>query len=346
MTRVGIVGYGMAGRDIHRGPLLEAGCDVVAVVTGNPERAEQAREDLPGVAVHATLEDLLASPEPLDLVVVASPSFAHAANAHAVLDAGIPVVVDKPFALDASEALAVVEHAEQAGVPLSVFQNRRYDPEFTTLASVVERGLVGEAFRFEHRWERWRPVPRTRWREQLPAAEGGGILLDLGTHVVDAAVHLFGEVTTVFATIGAITTPADDDVLLVCRHGGGMVSVLGTSSVAGAPGPRVRLLGTSAAYVLSNLEPEPSTVAELASADGATGWLYRGDAREPVATVAGSQADYYRAVVAALGSADPQAAMPVDPYDAVHVMAVLDAARASAAENAVVTVVTPGRRPH
>jgi predicted dehydrogenase len=347
MSRVGIVGYGMAGRDIHRGPLTEAGWEIAAVVTGNAERAEQARSDTPGVEIRPTIDALLADRDELglDLVVIASPSGAHAPNAHAAIVAGVPVVVDKPFALDADQALEVVDHAEREGVPLSVFQNRRYDPEFRTLADVVARGAVGEVIRFEHRWERWRPVPKDRWRERLPADQGGGIVLDLQTHVVDAAVRLFGPVGSVFASIRSITTDADDDAFLALLHESGVESHLITSSVAGAPGPRVRLLGREAAYLLANLEPEPSTFAELANADGSTGWLYRGDEREPVPTVAGGQDEYYRQVATALGAPDPQAAMPVDPHDAVHVMAVIDAARIASDEQRVVEVITPGVRP-
>lgn len=344
MTRVGIVGYGMAGRDIHRGPLLRAGCEIVAVVTGNPERAAQAHADLPGVVVHASLAGMLDAGG-LDLVVVASPSAAHVENAWAVVEAKIPVVVDKPLALNAEDAIDLVDFAIREGVPFTVFQNRRYDPEFTTLAQVVRSGVLGEAFRFEHRWERWRPEPKDRWRERLTADEGGGLLLDLHSHLVDAGVQLFGEVESVLATMASRSTVADDDTFLLCRHTSGVLSHLSTTSLAGAPGPRMRLLGTQAAYVLATIAPEMVTFPDLADAPGATGWVYRGEEREPVPTVPSDQSDFYTAVRAALASSDPQDAMPVDPYDAVHVMAVLDAARISARGERVVDVITPGRRP-
>ena len=343
MTRVGLAGYGFAGRDIHAPLLFEAGCSVVAVSTGNPERAAAAQDDLPGVQVVPGLEELLAVPD-LDLVVLATPSGAHAAQVRQVVDAGLACVVDKPLAVDAGSAATVVRHAEGAGVPLTVFQNRRYDAEQATVARVVADGLVGTPFRYEMRWERWRPVPKDRWRENAAAAEGGGILLDLHSHLVDAAVQLFGPVATVFATVEARTTPAEDDAFLVCRHAGGVVSHLGATSLSGAPGPRVRLLGTEAAYVLADFPGEVHVWTGQADADDQhSGWLHRGEEREPVQRAESGQADLYRAVVAALEAADPQAAMPVDPWDAVHTLAVIDAARVSAAEERVVTVHTPAR---
>ncbi len=341
MTRVALAGYGFAGRDIHAPLLAEAGCEVVAVSTRNPLRAAAARDDVPGVEVVPGLDELLAVPG-LDLVVLATPSGGHAEQVRAVVDAGVACVVDKPLAVDASSAAEVVRHAAVAGVALTVFQNRRYDAEQATVARVVAEGLVGEPFRYEMRWERWRPVPKERWRERASPSEGGGILLDLHSHLVDAAVQLFGPVATVFATVDARTTPAEDDAFLVCRHAGGVVSHLAATSLSGAPGPRVRLLGTRAAYVMADFTGEVHVWSGQADADAAhSGWLYRGDSREPVERSGSGQADLYRAVAAALASDDPQAAMPVDPWDAVHTLVVIDAARVSAAEQRVVTVQTP-----
>ena len=341
MMRVALAGFGASGQTIHAPLLHEAGCDVVAVSTSDSTRADAARAEFPGTEVVLRLDDLLVVPG-VDLVVLATPSGGHAAQVRAVVDAGIACLVDKPLAVDAAEAAAVVRYAEAARVPLTVFQNRRFDAEHATVARVVADGLVGTPFRYEMRWERWRPVPKERWREQASATEGGGILLDLHSHLVDAAVQLFGPVETVFATVDARTTPAEDDAFLVCRHAGGVVSHLGATSLSGAPGPRVRLLGTQAAYVMADFTGEVHVWDGQADADPEhSGWLYRGDQREPVVRAASGQADLYRAVAAALASPDPQAAMPVDPWDAVHTLAVIDAARVSAAEERVVTVHTP-----
>jgi predicted dehydrogenase len=191
-VRVGLVGYGMAGRTIHAPLLREAGLEVTVVATSDPGRRRELAEDLPGAEAVDTSADLLARADRVDVVVLASPTGVHVAQALEAIDAGLPVVVDKPLATDAAGALRVVEHAERAGVPLTVFQNRRWDAEQLTLRGLLEAGRLGEVFRFERRWERWRPHPKDRWKENAPAAEGGGLLLDLGSHLVDSAVQLFG----------------------------------------------------------------------------------------------------------------------------------------------------------
>lgn len=332
--RVGLAGYGLGGRHFHAPPLREAGLQVVSVATRDPGRSAQVRTDLPEAAVVPDLDALLQ--QDLDLVVLSTHTGVHAAQAIQVLGAGIPVVVDKPLGVDAREARAVVDTAAATGVPLTVFQNRRFDPGHATLRALLAEGRLGQVYRHEFRWERWRPEPRHRWREDLPPTGGGGILLDLGTHVVDAAIDLFGPVTSVYAEIVSRTTVADDDDFLACRHESGVVSHLGATSVSAAPGPRLRVLGSEAAYLLGGLEGEPVAFPELADADSRhAGWLYRGSEREPVPAVPATHADFYRGVARALASNDPQSAMPVDPSDAVRVMEVLDAARVSAERGTV-----------
>lgn len=342
-TRVGLAGYGMAGRQIHAPILVRAGLEIAAVSTSSPERRAAVEEDHPGAVVVPDLEALL-QVEGLDLIVLATPSGDHAAHALTVIEAGRALVVDKPLAVDADSALEVVDAAEQAGVPLTVFQNRRYDAEQATLAEIVRSGAIGDVYRAELRWERWRPEPKQRWREQADPQQGGGILLDLHSHLVDGAVHLFGEVETVYAEVHARTTNAEDDAFLACRHTSGVFSHLSATSVSGAPGPRVRVLGSRGAFVLNQFEAEPNIFPELRDEEGYAGWLYRGEDREPVARQQSHQADFYTAVARALASDDPAGNMPVDPRDAVHTAAVIDAARVSAEGRRVVDVITPGER--
>lgn len=346
MVRAGLVGYGFAGRDIHAPLMRAAGIEVAAVQTSNPQRRRQVAADLPAAQVAGDLEELLAVPG-LDLVVLASPSGVHAGQAAHVMEAGLPLVVDKPLAVDAPSALAVVDAAAAAGVPLTVFQNRRFDAEHATMLEVVRSGQIGTVYRAELRWERWRPEPQDRWREHFAASEGGGIMLDLHSHLVDAAVQLLGQVLTVYAEVEARTTVAEDDAFLACRHVGGATSHLSASSVAAAPGPRVRVLGSRGAFLLNAFEHEPNIYPDLADREPSqAGWVFWGQERTPARRVEGGQADFYRAVVAALASGDAQAGMPVDPRDAVHTLAVIDAARASGASGEVVDVVTPGAAPH
>jgi len=318
---------------------------IAAVSTANPQRAAQVSSEVPRAQVVADLDALLAV-QGLDLIVLATPSGSHAAQARQCIDAGISVVVDKPLATDATQAFGVVEAAQAAGVALTVFQNRRFDAEHVAARETVASGVLGEVFRHEFRWERWRPSPKDRWRENASAADGGGILLDLHSHMIDAAVDIFGPVSTVYAEIAGRTTTAEDDAFLACRHTSGVVSHLGATSVSAAPGPRVRILGLSGAFLLNEFEDDRGGIyPDLADPDGRhCGWIFRGEQRTAVPRPAVGQVDFYRQVRHALGTRNPQAAMPVDPYDAVHGLAVIDAARASVAHGAVEQVHTPGQR--
>jgi predicted dehydrogenase len=344
MTSVGLAGFGSSGQGIHAPLLHQAGMTIAAVSTADPERAEQVRVQVPGALVVTDLDALLAVAG-LDLIVLATPSGLHARHARQCIDAGIAVVVDKPLATDATQAFAVVDAARAAGVALTVFQNRRFDAEHVAARATVASGRLGEVFRHEFRWERWRPAPKDRWRENASAAAGGGILLDLHSHMIDAAVDLFGPIDTVYAEVAARTTAAEDDAFLASRHGSGMTSHLGATSLCAAPGPRVRILGTRAASLLNQFEADAGIYPDLADGDAARcGWVYEGTQRTPVTRPAAGQVDFYRSVQRALGVSDPQGAMPVDPYDAVHTAAVIDAARVSAVQGTVVQVVTSGRR--
>ena len=329
----------------HAPLVVAAGLDLVAVSTASRERAAQVSAEHPDALVVPDLAQLLDVPD-LDLVVLASPSGVHAEQVRQVVASGHAVVVDKPLAVDASSALELVDVAAHDGVPLTVFQNRRYDPEFRTMQAVLASGQLGDVLRAELRWERWRPVSRERWRENASPKEGGGILLDLFTHLVDQAVIMFGPVLTVYGEVASHTTTADDTGFLSCTHEGGVVSHLGATSVSAAPGPRVRLLGNRAAYLMAAQEGEETAFTEWQPADeGHIGWLVRGSERTPVPAQHGNQADFYREVAVALRAPEPQAAMPVDPRESVHVLAVLDAARISATNASVVEVLTPGDAP-
>lgn len=332
--RVGIVGYGGAGRGIHARLVREAGHTVTAVVVRSPERRAAAAQDWPGVHLHDDLAALVADRDAYDVVVVASPTALHAEHVATVAAAGLPVVADKPLALDSASARAVVEAAEAAGAPLTVFQNRRWDPEQLTLRSVLEGGGLGTVHTFERRWERWRPVPQQRWKENDPV--GGGLLLDLGPHLVDSATQLFGPVTSVWAELRSLTTPTEDDVFLVLHHapdasGNAVVSRLWAGSVVGAPGPRTRVLGTAGAYVVTTFENDasPFEVLDDGAPEGTEGWLTHGRERAAVPRADGGHADFYRTVADWVLAGGP---VPVDPWDAVRTAEVLDAARRSAAE--------------
>jgi len=335
--RVGLVGYGSAGRGIHARLLREVGAEVARVVTRNPARATAAGRDWPGVAVDPDVPSLLAHAAELDVVVVASPTGDHVEHVSQALAAGAWVVVDKPLATTADEAAALARLGAEAGGRLTVFQNRRWDPEQLTLRRLLEAGELGTVHRFERRWERWRPVPQDRWKENDTRA--GGLLLDLGAHLVDSAVQLFGPVARVHAELRSLTTPAEDDVFLALTHtprpeGSAVISHLQAGGLVGAPGPRTRVLGDRGAYLVTNFEGEATPFSVLDEGDDAhEGWLVHGDERVPVRRAPGGHPDFYRAVEAWVRGSGP---VPVDPADAVVTSRVLDAARVSAREHRAV----------
>ncbi|WP_125777383.1 Gfo/Idh/MocA family oxidoreductase [Antribacter gilvus] len=342
--RMAIVGYGGAGRQIHARLAREAGMSVTAVVTRDPGRRVQAAGDWPGARLHPDLTSLLADPSAYDLVVIASPSGSHAEHAAQVAASGVPFVLDKPIATTAAEARRVVSAAASTGTPFTVFQNRRWDPEQLTLVGLLRRGELGDVHTFERHWERWRPRPQQRWKEN--DLSGGGLLLDLGPHLVDSATRLFGRVQSVSAELRALSTPTEDDVFLVLHHapGGGVaaspqavVSRLWAGSLVGAPGPRTRVLGSGGAYLVTSFEADasPFEVLDETAPEGTHGWLTRGRERTPVPAAPGSHADFYRAVEEWL-TGDGQ--IPVEPADAVRTAEVLDAARVSAKEGRTVPV--------
>ena len=349
--RVAVVGYGLSGSVFHA-PLIASteGLAVATVVTGNSRRQEQVRRDHPDADVLSDADLLWDRPAEHDLVVIAAANDVHTRLAREGLDAGLPVVVDKPVAPTAAEARDLIQHADKLGLLLTVFQNRRWDSDQRTLRKLITSGELGEILRYESRFERWRPrlAPGRVWRESTPAAQGGGVLLDLGSHLVDQALVLFGPVTHAYAEIdhrrGGVS---DDDDFLALRHQSGVLSHLWASAVAGAPGPRLRVLGPQAAYVVSELDGQEDALRSGLHPRGSDTWgvepesrwgrLVRGEQTEPVASERGTWPCFYSGVARSLRDGVPP---PVDPRDAAATLDVLEAARRSAGDRSVVPMPT------
>lgn len=334
--RTALIGYGLAGRVIHR-PLIEAVEDlaVTHVVTSDPQRREQAAQDLPGVRLLATPDELWQHADRVDVVVVATPNDVHASLATAALDLGKAVVVDKPFALTSSEAAAVAAHAARLGLPLSVFHNRRWDSDTLTARELMTGGRLGTVHRLEARFTRFRPQVQQRWREQ---PGGGGVLLDLGTHLVDQAVHLLGPVTTVYAEVRARRTAAqvDDDCLLALTHTSGASSLLWCSAAAPWTGPRLVLQGSAAGWVKDGLDgQEDAQRRGGVPAPEPDGALWDEHGAHAVPSVRGDWTAFYRGFA---GAVHGENAVPVDPGEAVRVLQVLEAAAVSSDTGSVVAV--------
>ncbi|MEV0155220.1 Gfo/Idh/MocA family oxidoreductase [Micromonospora sp. NPDC050686] len=345
--RVGLLGYGVAGRVFHA-PLIAAtpGLRLTAVVTGNTERREQVRREHPDTRLLDDAGQLWADPDALDLVVVATPNRQHVPQAGAAVAAGLPVVVDKPLAATAAEGRALVDEAQRRGVPLTVFQNRRWDGDFLTARRLIEAGELGRVTRFESRFERWRPAIKPGWRESGTADEAGGVLYDLGAHLIDQAVQLFGPVERVYAEVDRRRPGArvDDDAFVALTHTGGVRSHLWMSAVAAQLGPRLRVLGDRAAYRTYGLDVQEAALRDGGRPD-APGWgevdpdrygqLGAEGELRPVPTEPGRYQDFYALVATALRDGAP---MPVDPRDAVTTVELIELAHRSAQIGAVLPV--------
>lgn len=344
--RVALIGYGLAGEAFHA-PLIaaEPGLALAAVVTRDPQRRARASERHPGVELLASADEVWARAGNFDLIVVASPNATHVGFAREAIDAGLDVVVDKPLAASAQEAEELVAYAQARGRLLIPFHNRRWDGDFLTLQRLIELGALGDVARYESRFERWRPAVRDGWRERAEPEAAGGLLYDLGVHLIDQALVLFGPAVHVYAELDARRQDAqvDDDVFVAVTHAGGVRSHLSATMLAGHLAPRLRVLGTAASFVKDGLDVQEAQLREGRTPDqpgfgtedpSAWGALYAGDETQAIETEPGRYTGFYAGVVTALRGG----ALPVTPQDAVAALRVIDAARASAADGRVVTL--------
>jgi scyllo-inositol 2-dehydrogenase (NADP+) len=346
--RVAIAGYGLAGRMFHA-PLVAAteGLRVAAVVTNDPTKREALAAEHPGAVAVNDLRDAL---DDVDLVVVASPNRFHVELAREAIDAGRHVVVDKPLAVTAAQARALGERAAARGVVLSAFHNRRWDDDFLTLRREVDAGHLGEVLTLVSRFDRWRPeIKQDAWRELSDPADGGGLLLDLGSHLVDQAVQLLGLVTHVYAELDT-TRPqsqVEDEVFLALTHASGARSHLHAGVHAADDPPRFRVLGTKGAFVSHGLDPQETQLrAGVGPDDAAYGRRPPADAAtfhdgtpeaRRLTMEAGAWPAFYAAVRDAVRG-DAPASAPVPAADAVGVLELLEAARESARRGTVVVL--------
>jgi predicted dehydrogenase len=338
-VRIGLVGYGFGGRYFHA-PLIAGapGCVLAGVVTRSPGRRVEVANAHPGVPVFDSVADLIESG--VDAITVCTPAATHTAVTDEVVQRGIPVVCDKPFALNAEAARHTVELAERAGVVITAYQNRRWDSDLLTVRRLLDAGELGEVRRFESAFERWAPDPE-------PPAAGGGLLRDFGSHLVDQALHLFGTVHQVYAETHELEPELEDDFQLVLVHSSGMRSRLSGAWRQGAPAPRIRVTGSEGSFVTSAAMDgqEGALIAGRTPAGDGVDWgrepetawgiLGRGNERRAIPSERGRWDLFYEQFASAVWGEGPA---PVDPWDAVATATVLDAARRSAAEGRSVDV--------
>jgi predicted dehydrogenase len=326
--RVGIFGYGLAARVFHAPLAKLAGFNIVAIQTGNPERIAQANSDFPNAVICSGAEELLS--HNLDLVIVASINTAHEANAKAAIDAGVAVVVDKPMATTLAGTRELFNYAESKNVPITVFFNRLWDSDTLTIKDLLASRpeLIGKPFRFDGRFERFRPdLNAQSWREQLSPQQGGGLLLDLQSHLISTAIDCFGPARLKYANVNSVRGASDDDVLLVLEHESGVVSSLAASAISGAPGPRARLLGDKGAVVIQELDPQEALLRAGEYEQGSKSSkviLHQGEKTQEIASVPGNYVAFYKDVFNFLNG---NGQLPVSKLLALQVAEIIDQAR-------------------
>jgi len=337
MIRVGLIGYGYASRTFHA-PLLEAvpGLELVAVSSSD---AAKVRAERPAVRMHADPLELIACAD-IDLVVIPTPNDTHHPLARAALLAGRHVVVDKPFTVTLAQGEELVRLARERGRVLSVFHNRRWDGDFLTVERLVREGALGRIVEMASSFDRFRPEVRARWREGRNS--GSGLWYDLGPHLLDQAVRLFGWPQAIGLDRAALREGAlaDDWFRARLRYEGLRVTLRAGTLVA-APAPRFAVHGTRGSFVKEGLDPQEDALKAGArpTGPGAAGWgvesaparlVLRDDAGTLVERTQvldpGDYPRYYAALAAAIRGEGPN---PVPAEEALDVIALVEAGIAS-----------------
>ena len=211
--KAGLIGYGLAGKVFHAPLLAGSGFELTSILTNNPDRIASAKSDFPNAHIAEDMKQLL--DQELDLVVVASANVVHAEQALQVIAAGITVVIDKPVGRNVRETHSIFDAADNAGVKACAFFNRRWDSDALTMKRVIKSREIGSIHRFESRFERFRPeIKMDSWREDSAIEQGGGLLLDLQTHLIAGAIDLFGPAEVSYCSMRKIRGGSEDDSLL------------------------------------------------------------------------------------------------------------------------------------
>ncbi|MDJ1654645.1 oxidoreductase [Raoultella sp. Ech2A] len=328
---IALIGYGFVGKTFHA-PLIRSIDGLkLAVVASRDE--EKVKRDIPDVTVIASPEEAIQHPD-IDLVVIASPNATHAPLAKLALNAGKHVVVDKPFTLDMQEARELIALAQEKQLLLSVFHNRRWDSDFLGIKQVIEQGLIGNVKHFESHFDRFRPEVRVRWREQN--VPGSGLWFDLGPHLIDQALQLFGLPQSVQGNIATLRQGAEinDWAHVVLNYPQHKV-ILHCSMLVAGGSARFTVHGDQGSAVKQKADQQESQL--LAGViPGSAGWgqdddsLSIFDAQSQVQEVGAPQGDQRQYYISVRDALTGKIENPVQPLQALAVMAVLEAAVLSA----------------
>jgi len=337
-VRFGVVGYGVGARYFHA-PFIRSApeCELVGVMTSSPERRALVARELPGAATFSSLAALVDAG--VEAVAISTPADTHSAVTEEALRLGLHAVCDKPFALDPDSARQTVALADAGGLLLSPYQNRRWDSDFLTVCKLVADGRLGTVTRMESRFERYAP-------QRGPGRSGGGTVLDFGAHLVDQALVLLGPAVAVYAELRVRESGLDDDVFIALSHENGARSHLWGSWSQHAPGPRFRVTGSEATYVLAPGDTQedrlragetPASMGERWGVESSDshGILHTAGSSVPYPTERGRWDLFYPTFANAVRGLNPP---PVDPHHAVATAIVLDAAKTSVALGTVVSL--------
>ena len=338
--KVGLLGFGLGGSVFHASLIAqEPRLRLTAVATS---RGDDVRKRFPQVAVCGTPAEVIADPS-VELVIVATPDTTHAALARLALEAGKHVVVEKPMAMSAAEGAALVALARERGRMLTVFHNRRWDGDFRTVWEIVRSGRLGDIELATLAWDRFRPEVAGGWREQ--SRDSWGALMNLGPHLVDQALTLFGRPQAVTGDLIAQRAHAlsPDYFALTLHYGVGRV-LLSASTLVAEPRPRFALYGSRGSFVKHGIDPQENSL-RAGVTYGSPGFgedpeqLYgvltmANAAPERIRTQRGDWRPFYAGVVAAITG---EAAAPVDPMDAVAGLELIELGRRSAEEGRTLT---------
>jgi scyllo-inositol 2-dehydrogenase (NADP+) len=335
--RAGVIGFGVAGRIFHAAvvdavPGLELACIV-------QRHGDEAAEAHPGVTIYRDAQQAFDDPS-IQLIIIATPNDIHYDLVRRALEAGKHVVVDKPFTIDSADAAHLVELGRKQHLLVSAYQNRRWDGDFLTVKEILESGALGRLVSYESHFDRWRPVRKPQsWREA--GTPGGGLLWDLGPHLMDQAIQLFGLPYAIFADVrvereGGITVDAFDIRLYYPTISSVLLRVTNLSIV---PGPRFNLNGDRGNFLKYGLDPQedllkagqrfesPTWGTEPAKNWGILTTEDEGSVvSRPVPTQAGDYRGYYANIRDAILGTQPLA---VTPEQATQVIRLLELAQES-----------------
>jgi predicted dehydrogenase len=343
--RVGLIGYGYAGKTFHA-PLIRSVAGLELTIVGSSKR-DTVLAGLPGVAVYSNMEEVATHPD-VDLLVIASPNESHCPLAAAALHAGKHVVVDKPFTVNLADARSLVQLAQEQGKLLSVFHNRRWDSEVLATKAIVESGVLGEISHFETHIDRFRPQVRQRWREQI--GPGAGLWFDLGPHLIDQAVQLFGLPQSINASFAVLRKGGEtDDWAHVQLNYKSLRVILHASLLVSGGVPRSVLHGTLGSWAKFGADvQEKQLVAGVLPGsvgfgyDPDPGIFYEGATgkQTKIPAPAANQADYYFGIREALWGRQPN---PVPPEQASAVMSMLETSFQSGVKGQVLPLQLTGK---